>query len=106
MIERKEENKETRDCLNWRAKGSKSSKRKREKETIQGKKKSLKTQTWQPAFKNTQVKGKAMKKLTRALPNTPTKEVDIIKTFIKSLNPNTKQKVTSNNIVSYNIILE
>ena len=41
-----EKEKETRDCLNWRAKGSKSSKRKREKETIQGKKKSLKSQSW------------------------------------------------------------
>ena len=47
-----------------------------------------------------------MKKLARALPNTPTKEADVIKTFIKSLSPGTKQKVTSNNIASYNIILE
>ena len=92
MMER-EKNKETRDCLNWRVKGSKSSKRKREKETIQGKKKVLKVK-----LGHRQVKGKAMKKLARAIPNTPTKRVDVIKTLIKSLSPSTKQKITSNNI--------
>ena len=47
-----------------------------------------------------------MKKLARAIPNTPTKRVDVIKTFIKSLSPSTKQKLTSNNIVTYHIISE
>ena len=47
-----------------------------------------------------------MKKLATALPNTPTKKEDVIKTLIKSLSPSTKQKVTLNNIVPYNIILE
>ena len=41
-----------------------------------------------------------MKKTARALPDTPTKKVDVIKTLIKSQNPSSKQKVTSNNIVS------
>ena len=52
------------------------------------------------------LKEKPWKKLTRALPNTPTKKVDVIKTLIKSLSPSTKRKVTSNNIVPYNIISE
>ena len=47
-----------------------------------------------------------MKKLARALPNTPTKKLDVIKTLIKSLSPSTKQKVTSNNIMPYNVISE
>ena len=47
-----------------------------------------------------------MKKPARALPDTPTKKVDVIKTLIKSQNPSSKQKVTSNNIVSYNVISE
>ena len=52
------------------------------------------------------LKEKPWKKLTRALPNTPTKKVDVIKTLIKSLGPSTKQKVTLNNIASYNAISE
>ena len=47
-----------------------------------------------------------MKKLARVIPNTPTKRVDVIKTLIKSLSPSTKQKLTSNNIVTYHIISE
>ena len=48
--------------------------------------------------------GKTMKKPARALPDTPIKKVDVIKTLIKSQNLSSKQKVTSNNIVSYNVI--
>lgn len=62
-------------------------------------KKVLKVKLGQPAFKNRQVKGKALKRLSRALPNTRTKRVDVVKTLFKSLSLKSKQKVTVNNIV-------
>ena len=57
---------------------------------------------------NRQVKGKDMKKLSRAPPSTPTKRADLVKSLLKSLSPKTKQKVTNNNNnnVPYNILSE
>lgn len=40
-----------------------------------------------------------MKRLSRALPNTRTKRVDVVKILFKSLSLKSKQKVTVNNIV-------
>ena len=79
----------------------------RERKRLQRqKKKVLKVKLGQSAFKNRQVKGKAMKKLSRALPNTPTKRVDVIKTLIKSLSPKTKQVVTTSGRIPFNALSE
>ena len=68
------------------------------------KKKVLRVKIGQLAFKNRQVKGKAIKKLQRALPKTPPKRVEVIKSLFKSLSPKTKGKVTEHNIVPYNTL--
>lgn len=62
-------------------------------------KKILKVKLGQPALKNRQVKGKAMKRLSRALPNRRPKRVDVVKILFRSLSLKSKQKVTVNNIV-------
>ena len=50
------------------------------------------------------MKGKAVKKLQRAFPKTPTKRAEVIKSLFKSISPKTKGNVTEHNIVLYNTL--
>ena len=68
------------------------------------KQKVLKAKVGQSAFKNRQTKGKAIKKLHKALPNTPTKRVEVIRSLFRSLSSKTKVSVTEHNIVPYNTL--
>ena len=70
----------------------------REKEKV------LRVKLGQLAFKNRQAKGKVVKKLQRAIPKTPIKRVEVIKSLFKSLSPKTKGKVAEHNIVPYNTL--
>ena len=69
---------------------------KSKKEIVQEKEESLKSQTWQ-----------VINKFSRALPDRPKESrCELLKSLLKSPIPNTKQKVTTNNVVPYNILSE
>ena len=58
-------------------------------------------------FKKRQVKGQVINKFSRALPDRPKESrCELLKSLLKSPIPNTKQKVTTNNVVPYNILSE
>ena len=69
---------------------------KSKKEIVQEKEESLKSQTWQ-----------VINKFSRALPDRPKESrCELLKSLLKSPIPNTKQKVTTNNVVPCNILSE
>ena len=69
---------------------------KSKKEIVQEKEESLKSQTWQ-----------VINKFSRTLPDRPKESrCELLKSLLKSPIPNTKQKVTTNNVVPYNILSE
>ena len=76
-------------------------KERQRKRVYREKQKVLKVKLEQSAFKNRQTKGKAIKKLHKALPNTPAKRVEVIRSFFNSISPKTKVSVTERNIVPY-----
>ena len=100
-IERGKERKKKKYCLD---RGTERKRMNQRKRLYREKQKVLKVKLGQSAFKNRQTKGKATKKLHKALPNTPTKRVEVIRSLFKSLSPKTKVSVTEHNTVPYNTL--
>ena len=75
--EKKREKKENT-ALTEEQKEERRIKQRERKRLYREKQKVLKVKVGQSAFKNRQTKGKAIKKLHKALPNTPTKRVEVI----------------------------